>query len=1145
MRRLLPLLALAVPAPLAAQSVDFNRDVRPILSNNCFACHGPDEKVRKADLRLDTQDGATADRDGSPAIVPGKPEASPLVERITAADPSELMPPPKTGKRLSKAEIDILARWVKEGGKYSRHWAYVPPVRPELPPVKDTAWVKNPIDRFILARLEKEGLKPMPEADRYALARRLALDLTGLPPTLAEADAFAKDTSPDAYEKYVDLLLRKESYGEHWARVWLDLARYADSAGYADDPPRQIWAFRDYVIKSFNANKPFDRFTIEQIAGDLLPNPTEEQLVATAFHRNTMTNNEGGTNDEEFRNVAVVDRVNTTLTTWMGTSIACAQCHNHKYDPISQKEYFGLFAILNNTADADRSDEAPVYSFYTEPQKKQRAAWEAEVAAVEKKFKEAGPKVLAGREAWEKGLALNPWWGSAKPQGAKSKTGLPVTIRDSGAVFVEKAGAKDTYTVEVPLTMKRLTGLKLEALTDPALPGMGPGHAGGNFVISKVTARLVPPAAARPAGRYVRLSLPGKDRILSLAEVQVFSGSENVAPKGEARQSSTDYDGPARLAIDGNTDGKYASKSVTHTKAEADPWWEVDLKGDKPVDRVVVWNRLDGVEARLAGYRVELLNEKREVVWKADGKAAPKPSAAHETNGARPVTFTAAYADYEQAGFPAAAVLDESPKKKNGWAVGGSTGKPHTLTLLPGAGVDVPDGSKLLVTIEQNSPQKDHLLGHFRLSVTNEPAVAESARLPTAVLAALAVPADKRTDPQKATISDYYVRSVAPELKADRDRLAELKKSLSAMKPNTVPIMKELAGAERRKTRLQHRGNFLDLGEEVKEGVPAALNAGAKPQVTNRLELAKWLVAPDNPLTARVMANRYWEQIFGIGLVRTSEEFGIQGELPSHPELLDWLATELIRLKWDLKAFVKLLVTSATYRQSSKVTKESAEHDPDNRLLARGPRLRLTAEMVRDQALFASGLLSHKMYGPSVKPPQPTLGLNAAFGGSIDWQTSPGEDKYRRGLYTDWRRSNPYPAMSTFDAPNRDVCVVRRNRTNTPLQALVTLNDVVYVEAAQALARRAVAEGGATPAERAAYTFRQCLVRPPHPEEVERLVRLFEEAKAAYAKDPAQAKEMATNPRGPVPAGMDVTELAAWTVVANVVLNLDETLMKR
>jgi hypothetical protein len=1059
-----------------------------------------------------------------------------------STEASEAMPPAKSGKKLSNADIAILTRWVKDGAKYAKHWAYVAPVRPELPAVKDANWVKTSIDRFILARLEKEGLKQSPEANRYALARRLALDLTGVPPTPAEAEAFAKDQSPDAYEKYVDLLLQKPAYGEHWARMWLDLARYADSAGYADDPLRTIWAYRDYVIKSFNANKPFDQFTIEQIAGDLLPNPTEEQIIATAFHRNTLTNNEGGTNDEEFRNVAVVDRVNTTMTSWMGTSIACCQCHNHKYDPITQKEFFGLFAILNNTADSDKSDESPVYSFYTEAQKKQRAAWEAEVAAIEKKFKEASPGFAGSRAAWEKTLNLNPKWATPKPTSATSKAGSALAIRDDG-VFAEKASAKDTYTVELPLTAKRLTGVRLEALTDPKLPGMGPGHSGGNFVISRVNAQLVPPATSRPTARFVRVSLPGRDRILSLAEVQVLSGAENVALKGEARQSSTAVDGPAKLAIDGNTDGNFDKKSVTHTAVEADPWWEVDLKGDKPIDRVVLWNRTP-LEERLAGYRLELLNEKREVVWKIDGKTLPKPSAAHETSGARPITFAAAFADYEQAGFPASAILDGNVAKKNGWAVGGATGKPHTLTLLPAAGIDVPAGSKLIVTIEQQSAQANHTLGHFRLAVTDEAGVADSARLPAAVLAALVIPVEKRTDAQKTAIADHFVREVAPELKFDRERLAEVKKSLAAMKPSTVPIMKELTGAGRRKTRLQFRGNFLDLGDEVKEGVPAAFPpiGAASP---NRLDLAKWLVSPENPLTARVMANRYWEQIFGIGLVRTSEEFGTQGELPSNPELLDWLATELIRLKWDLKAFVKLLVTSAAYRQSALVTKDLVERDPDNRLLARGPRLRLTAEMVRDQALFASGLLSSKMYGPSVKPPQPALGINAAFGGSIDWKPSEGEDRHRRGLYTEWRRSNPYPAMSTFDAPNRDVCVVRRNRTNTPLQALVTLNDEVYVEAAQALGRRVMKEAGSTTAERAAYAFRLCLVRPPKPEELSRLVKLFDDAKAVLKDDSRKATQLATVPLGPVPAGMDVADLAAWTVVGNVILNLDETLMKR
>jgi hypothetical protein len=1144
MRRSLPLLAIVLLAvPASAQTVDFNRDVRPILSNNCFACHGPDEKVRKAELRLDTREGALAKIDDHFAVVPGKPELSELLKRVSSDKASQLMPPAKTGKKLSKAEIDILSRWIKEGGNYSKHWSYVPPVRPELPAVKNAAWAKTPLDRFILARLEKEGLAPMPEADRYALARRLALDLTGLPPTLAEADAFVKDASPDAYEKYVDVLLKKESYGEHWARLWLDLARYADSAGYADDPKRTIWAYRDYVIKSFNKNKPFDQFSIEQIAGDLLPKATEEQIIATAFHRNTMTNSEGGTNDEEFRSVAVVDRVNTTLTTWMGVSIACAQCHTHKYDPITQKEFFGLYAILNNTADADRNDETPLHSFISEEQKKEKAAWEAEVAVIGQKFRDAAPKLVAAQQEWEKSLSLNPKWNTPKPSSVKSKAGLALAIREGGSIFVEKPAAKDTFTVELPLSAKRLTGLRLDALPDPKLPGMGPGHGGGNFVISRVHAQLVPPPTARPSGRFVRITLPGAGKVLSLAEVQVFNGKENVALKGEAKQSSTDYDGPAKYAIDGNTSGKHADKTVSHSAISNDPWWEVDLKSAKEIDRIVVWNRGDNVEARLAGYRVELLNEKREVVWTTTNKEFPKPSTTHETSGARNVAFAAAFADYEQMGFPASAVVDEK-NKTGGWAIGGSLGQAHSLTLLPAGGVDVPEGSKLLVTIEQQSAQPNQLLGHFKLSVTDEPGVADSARLPARVLTALGVAAEKRGEEQKSHINEHYIRHVAPTLKAERDRLAALNKMIADQKPSTVPVVKELEGAARRKTRLQHRGNFLDLGDEVKEGVPAIFPplSAAQP---NRLDLARWLMAPENPLTARVTVNRYWEQIFGVGLVRTSEEFGIQGELPSHPELLDWLATEMIRLKWDMKAFVKLLVTSAAYRQSVKVTKELVERDPDNRLLASGPRLRLTAEMVRDQALFASGLLSSKMYGPSVRPLQPALGISAAFGGSIDWQTSTGEDKFRRGLYTEWRRSNPYPAMSTFDAPNRDICMVRRNRTNTPLQALVTLNDDVYVEAAQSLSRKTVKEGGKTTAERATFAFRQCLTRPPHEAELSRLVKLFEESKTSLAKDGRKANQLATMPIGPVPAGMDATELAAWTVVANVLLNLDETLMKR
>ncbi len=687
--------------------VDFNRDVRPILSNNCFACHGPDEKERKADLRLDLREGALADIEGRKAVSPGKPEASELLKRLTATKASHKMPPAKTGKTVSAAEIDTLTRWIKEGAPYAKHWAYAKPVRVEPPAVTVPGWT-SPVDRFLAAKLAKEGLTPLPEADRYALARRAALDLTGLPPTAAEVEAFVKDPSPGAFDKYVDVLLRKDRFGEHWARNWLDLARYADSAGYADDPLRTIWAFRDYVIKSLNANKPFDQFTIEQLAGDLLPNPTEEQIVATAFNRNTLTNNEGGTSDEEFRNVAVVDRVNTTLTTWMGTSIACAQCHTHKYDPISQKEFFALFAILNNTADADRADETPVYSFFSESQKKQRTGIEAEVAALEAKFKKANPALDAGRKAWEVKLTLNPNWARPKPSVPKGVADL--VVRDDGTIFAEKPAAKATYSIEVPLALKRLTAFQLEALPDPKLPGMGPGHAGGNFVVSRVTAQLVPPTAARPTGRFVRVSLAGPNRILSLAEVQVFAGQMNVALKGEAKQSSTDYDGQAKFAIDGKTDGDFAKMSVTHTAISKDPWWEVDLKSASAIDRIVVWNRTGGVEDRLAGYRLELLNDQREVVWSTEGKSVPKPSATHETNGSRAIAFASAFADFEQAGFEAAAVLNPEAKKPSGWAIGGSTGQRHSLSLVLASGVDVPDGSKLVVTIEQTSAQANHTL---------------------------------------------------------------------------------------------------------------------------------------------------------------------------------------------------------------------------------------------------------------------------------------------------------------------------------------------------------------------------------------------------------------------------------------------------
>jgi len=787
---------------ISADSLSFTRDIKGLLSNRCIRCHGPDAEARQGGgedgLRLDTFAGATEDLGGYAAIVPGEAHKSELIIRVSEKDADLVMPPPEAGEPLSADEVELLQRWINSGAEYEPHWSYTRISRPTIPTVSDSSWPQNPIDRFILAKLESEGLTPSQEADRMTLARRLALDLTGLPVSPEQVDQFVADVSTDASEKLVDALFSHPGYGEHMARGWLDLARYADSAGYADDPPRTIWPYRDWVIRAFDNNMPFDEFTITQLAGDLLPHTSPDNKIATAFHRNTLTNNEGGTIDEEFRSVAVVDRVNTTLSTWMGTTIACAQCHDHKYDPLSQQEFFGLYAVFNNTADADRKDESPLVSIPWEPLDAKRRPLENELAAILK----------------------------AVPE------------------------------------MKKITPKK------------------------------------------------------------------QVQPQGEP-----------------------------------------------------------------------------------------------------------------------------------------------------------------------------------------------------------------------------------PELRPLRKHVDALRRRIAAVKAVTVPVMEELQDDKRRVTKLQYRGNWQDLGPVIEEQVPAVFPQPelADGQRVSRLKLAEWLVDRENPLTARVLVNRLWEQVFGIGIVSTSEEFGSQGELPSHPELLDWLACELIDSGWDIQSIQRLIVTSATYRQSSKPTPKLLEHDPENRLLACGPRVRLSAEVIRDQALAAAGLLSSKKGGPSVHPPQPDVGLKAAFGAGIDWKTSTGEDRYRRAIYTTWRRSNPYPSMATFDAPNREVCTIRRPRTNTPLQALVTLNDPVFVEAAQALARRMVCESGPHSADRVTRGFRLVLTREPRPNEVECLVKLYEETRTNFLVQPNAALAMATKPRGPLPdkilkqfdGATDEAHasLAAWTVVGNVILNLDETFM--
>ena len=974
----------AFAAPEAGRKIEYGRDVLPILSGACFTCHGPDLATMKGGLRLDSAEASRKElKSGSRAIVPGKVAESELIARIFAEDPDDLMPPKKSNLHLTLQQKDILKRWVEQGADYEKHWAYDTMKRPAVPQPAQTGWTRNAIDQFIFAKLESQGIKPSAEADRHAIVRRLSLDLTGLPPSIELADRFAKDARPDAYERLVDELLASPAYGEHFASTWLDLARYADSNGYAEDQARKIWRYRDWVINAINQNKPFDQFTIEQLAGDLLPNATNEQILATAFHRNTLTNTEGGTNDEEFRTAAIVDRVNTTMQVWMGVTAACAQCHDHKYDPITQEEYFKLYAILNQTQDADRGDNSPLLT-ETDPAEEQRKSQLlAQIGELEKVVAEKKKAIAeaAEREAAEKAAAE------------------------------KEAAAKEATKNSAPR----------------------------NTPAKEATAKVEPADAILT--RFIRVENLGKGVWLHLAEVQAFVGADNLATKGKASQISTDYEGPAHLTIDGNTNGNYDAKSVAHTGTADNPWWEVDLGKAVPIDKIVIWNRTDnGTVERLQQWRVVAMNEKREPVWV----------------------------------------------------------RKSTTLINPKVDLVIPKNAKSL-----DAAARKELASYIKGETTTAPKIPE------------------------------------------QDKIDQLKKEIAALKGVTTPVMRELAANQRRKTHIIIRGDFLSLGNEVQPGTPAIfppLPTGATP---DRLALARWIVAPENPLTARVAVNRYWELLLGHGLVETPDDFGVRGGLPNHPQLLDWLATEFIAQNWDVKKLIKMIVTSATYRQASNATTAQIERDPDNKLFGRGPRFRQTAEMVRDQALMVSGLLSTTIGGPSVRPPRPKLGLSAAFGPSTDWTDSGGADRHRRGLYTEWRRSSPYPSMTTFDATPRTVCTIRRPRTNTPLQALVTMNDPVYVEAAQALARRMMNEGGATVESKAAHGFRLALIRPPTDAEVKRLASLYQQARENYAKVPAEAKTFATVPIGELPQGVDAIDAAAWTLVGNVILNLDETMSKR
>jgi hypothetical protein len=982
MQRLITLLILANST---VQAVDFNRDVRPVLAQHCFACHGMDEHSRKGKLRLDLQESALGKgKSGEVAIVPGKVEESEVIKRLFTTDEDDLMPPPHTKKVVSEKEKAILKAWIAEGAKYEQHWAYMPPKQVPLP----KAGV-HPIDAFVQDRLTKEGLKPSAEADRYTLARRLYLDLVGLPPTPKEADAFVNDHSPDAYEKLVDSLLASKQYGERWARRWLDLARYADTNGFEKDRPRQIWPYRDWVVKALNDDMPYDQFSIKQIAGDMLPDATPDDLVATGFHRNTMLNEEGGIDPNEYRFYAMVDRVGVTGTTWMGLTMNCCQCHTHKYDPILHTDYYSTMALLNNASE-------PVYHIPSAEIAAQQKAHAERISRMEAglaaKFP-GGETALKSRLAgWIEGeshRASN--WQIIKP--AKMETTMPhLEVQADGFILGSGDISKsDVYDLKLHAPIQGVRAVRIEVASHPSLPNDGPGLTNyegplGGFFLSELKA------------------------------------AQNGTPLKMARADATN---------------------------------------DQEEDRIS-----DSASAK-----------------KKNAKAAPKP---RKTNNA-------------------SAALDG--EMSSGWQVLGGVNVAHAAVFHFEQPVDLTSGVDLKMMFEKHFACP---LGHFRISVTtSDHATATGHPAEIEQMLAKAAPHDMNKLRQRFL-------ETAPELKHAVAELNAARRSPPRGQPTLV--MNERSASNPRVTHRYHRGEYLSPKEEVPPAVPAFLPQLPKDAPANRLSFAKWLFAPENPLTARVTVNRQWQAFFGRGLVKSLEDFGYQSEAPSHPELLDWLAIEFTKQGWSMKKLHRLIVTSATYKQSSRITPELAAKDAPNILLARGSRFRLDAEVIRDSALKAAGVLSLKMGGPGVYPPQPASVTTEGTYGKVEWKTSEGEDRYRRSLYTFIKRTAPFAMATTFDAPTGESCLARRDVSNSPLQALTLLNDQMFMEAAQAMAKQVMAESPNDDA-RLQDMFRRCATRPAAPDELTML-------KAFLSKQQSNKLEGE----------------ALWTAVCRAVMNLDESI---
>ncbi|MBX3118885.1 MAG: PSD1 domain-containing protein [Fimbriimonadaceae bacterium] len=971
--------------------VDFAREIAPIFKAHCTSCHSSTQQ--SGSLRLDTAAGIAKGGVSGKLFTAGKGAQSLLIERIEGKGGKPRMP--MGFAPLTKAQTDLIVRWINEGGVTSeaadpaKHWAYQKPVRPAVPPVKDPAWVKNPIDNFVLSRLQKGAISPSPEASKETLIRRVTLDLTGLPPTLSEIDAFLADKRPDAYERVVDRLLASPHYGERQARIWLDLARYADTNGYEADFIRTAYKYRDWVIDAFNKNIPYDQFTIEQIAGDLLPNATVDQLVATGFNRNTMFNSEGGVHPDEAMYETVIDRVGTTSTVWLGTTMACARCHDHKYDPFSQKDFYRMYAFFGNNEYTQGGDYNVGSKKYYEPTiqvpgpetKAKIAKLEEEIGKLESVLQTMTPELAEAYQKWASALSVSSGW--QKPDNLQAAS-AGATLLDGDTVVATET-AKQPITLRLSSSQKPITAIRIYAIPDDSLPKGGPGlSSGGNFILSKV-----------------------------------------------------------EFVVNG-----------------------------------------------------------------------------------QPVKIEKATVDFIQDGYSVDGLFDDNGD--TGWAIYPQAGKQHELMLI--LSQPVPAGQTSELRLDHSSPSWPmHIIGRMKIRVIDatDPMVLNA---PPNLFVRIANPT--RSGREREEFLKAF-RELTPLLKPTRDRLAAAKAELQTIKQNipVAMVMRDKPSQGPLKAFVHHRGEFLSKEEEVTAGTPTILPPLPPNVRADRLALAKWLVNKSNPLTARVQVNRMWEQYFGHGLVETSEDFGTQSSPPTHPELLDWLATEFMANGWDMKKMHRLIVTSNTYRQSSSSTPYLLSRDPQNKLYARGPRFRMEAEMIRDTALTASGLISLEIGGPSVMPEQPAGIWDSPYSGER-WQKAAGENQYRRGLYTFWKRTSPYPSFMAFDATSRESCTVRRIRTNTPLQALALLNDKAYLEAATALANR-MDKADPEIKKKLNFGFRLCTGRHAQAAEMNRLIAAYNQLHDRYKKSPEEAKKLGGSP-----------EMAALTMIGNILLNLDETITK-